>query len=177
MDLNLARYSEDKSDAMRRLVWRLVNLFVLPFTTWVFRRKIFGWFGMKQGIHCALYARAHYFAPWNIELGQFVCIGPGVELYSKDKIKIGNNVIVSQGAYLCTASHDISSRTMDLITKPITVGDNVWIAAKAIVLPGVTIGEGAVVGCGAVVAKNVEPWTVVAGNPARVVGRRRLLDE
>ena len=95
-------------------------------------------------------------------------------MYSKGEIKIGNNVTISQGAYLCTATHDISSQTMDLICKPIVIEDNVWIASHATILPGVTIGEGAVVGACAVVTKDVAPWTVVGGNPAKFIKKRVL---
>jgi putative colanic acid biosynthesis acetyltransferase WcaF len=107
-------------------------------------------------------------------LGDFVCIGPNVEIYNKASVTIGNNVVISQDSYLCTASHDISSPTMMLITKPIVIGDNVWIGAKANILPGVTIGEGAVVGACAVVAKDVPAWSVVIGNPAKVIKKRNL---
>jgi acetyltransferase-like isoleucine patch superfamily enzyme len=75
---------------------------------------------------------------------------------------------------LITGSHEISSGHFDLITRPITVEDNVWIATGAMILPGVTIGEGAVVAAGAVVTKDVEPWTVVGGNPARFIKKREL---
>ena len=83
-------------------------------------------------------------------------------------------MVISQDAYLCTASHDIASPIMKLLTKPIRVGSNVWIAAKATILPGVTIGEGAVIGACAVVSKDVSSWSVVVGNPAKEVGSRNL---
>jgi len=91
-----------------------------------------------------------------------------------DRIEIGSQTVISQDAYLCTASHDISSPTMELKTKPIIIGSNCWICARAIVLPGVTIGDGAVIGAGAVVSKDVEPWSVVCGSPAVVIKRRAL---
>ena len=103
-----------------------------------------------------------------------MCVGPRVEVYCKDKVSIGSQVVVSQDAYLCTASHDITSPVMKLLTKPIKVGDKVWIAAKATVLPGVEIGDGVVIGACAVVAKDVRPWAIAVGNPASVVGERKL---
>ncbi len=75
---------------------------------------------------------------------------------------------------MLSGSHQLESQYFDLITKPITIKDNVWIATDAIILPGVTIGEGAVVAAGAVVSKDVEPWTVVGGNPARFIKKRVL---
>ena len=91
-----------------------------------------------------------------------------------DRIKIGNRVDVSSGSYLCTAGHDIESPIMELTYAPIIIGDDVWIASRSIILPGVSIGNGAVVASGAVVAKDVSPWTVVGGNPARYIKKRIL---
>ena len=100
-----------------------------------------------------------------------------MNLYCKDEIHIGKQVIVSQDAYLCTASHDVSSPVMKLVTKPIRIENNAWVAAKVTILPGVTIGDGAVVGACAVVARDVPPWSVAVGNPARVVGKRELKND
>ena len=82
--------------------------------------------------------------------------------------------MVSDGAFLCTASHDIRSQVFELQTKPVVVGDCAWICARATVLPGVTIGEGSVVAAGALVTKDTEPWTVVGGNPAKAIGKRQI---
>lgn len=87
---------------------------------------------------------------------------------------IGKNVCIGEDVRLITGSHDVTSPHFNLVTRPITINDNVWIATGAIVLPGVTIGEGAVVGAGSVVTKDVEPWSVVAGNPAKFIKKREL---
>jgi putative colanic acid biosynthesis acetyltransferase WcaF len=105
-------------------------------------------------------------------MGDHSCLSEGVECYSVDRITVGDQAVVSQGAFLCCASHDISSPIMELTYAPIVIESQVWVAARAFVGPGVTVGEGAVVGACAVVTKDVEPWTVVAGNPARVIGKR-----
>ena len=97
-----------------------------------------------------------------------------VDCYAVAPIVLGDNVTVSQGVKLDTASHDIASPIMELMYAPIVIEANAWVAAWSIVLPGVTVGEGAVVGAGAVVTKDVAPWTVVGGNPAKVIGRREL---
>lgn len=94
--------------------------------------------------------------------------------YTVDRISIGDQTTVSRDAFLCCAGHDVTSQIMELTYAPITVGANAWIAARAIVMPGRTVGDGAVVAAGAVVTKDVPPWTVVAGNPAKVVKRRVL---
>ncbi len=85
--------------------------------------------------------------------------------------------VISRGTMLCGGTHDLSSQRMPLLVGDIDIGKEVFIGARAIVLPGVTIGEGAVVAAGAVVTKDVEPWSVVGGNPARFIKKRELRDE
>lgn len=173
MKMNLGEYSENKPHFLRLVLWRAVEKI-----QWVspnaLRIMLLRLFGAKIGKRCLICRGAKFYAPWNFECGDFVCIGPRVDVYCKDKVSIGSQVVVSQDAYLCTASHDITSPVMKLLTKPIKVGDNVWIAAKATILPGVTVNNGAVVGACAVVAKDVPKWVVVVGNPARIGGSREL---
>lgn len=174
MKLDLDSYQEMKPNRWRRIAWYLVNHSLYRIGTWTWRAKLLRRFGANIGGHYAIYRSIEVYDPANLETGCRVLIGPRVDIYNKAQITLGNNVIVSQDAYLCTASHDISSPTMELVLKPIVICDNVWIGSRATILPGVTIGEGAVVGACAVVAKDVPPWSVVVGNPARVVGRREL---
>ena len=94
--------------------------------------------------------------------------------YNVAPITIGANTTVSQGAYLCTASHDVTSPLNPLITAPIVIEDQAWIGAKAYIGMGVTIGQGAVVGATASVYKDVEPWTIVGGNPAKFIKKREI---
>jgi len=112
--------------------------------------------------------------PWKLTMGDYSCLSEHVDCYSVDRITIGSQVVVSQGSFLCCASHDISSPTMELTYAPIAICDQVWVAARAFVGPGVTVGEGGVVGACAVVTKDVESWTVVAGNPARFIKKREI---
>ena len=123
------------------------------------------------------YPSVKIWAPWNLAVGRYVAVDEEVYLYSVDKIKIGTKVAISREAFICTASHDITKPNRPLVTAPITICDGVWIGARAIVLPGVTIGEGAVVAAGAVVTKDVEPWTVVGGNPAKFIKKRELKED
>lgn len=175
MEMNLGEYSEAKPHFLRLVFWRAVEkvLWVFPNMLRIMMLRLFG---AKIGRRCLICRGAKFYAPWNFECGDFVCIGPRVDVYCKGKVSIGSQVVVSQDAYLCTASHDITSPVMKLITKPIKVGDNVWIAGKATVLPGVTVNNGAVVGACAVVAKDVPELAVVVGNPAKVARERNILN-
>jgi putative colanic acid biosynthesis acetyltransferase WcaF len=89
-------------------------------------------------------------------------------------VTIGEKVTISQRAHLCAGTHDHTDPAMPLRKPPIEVGDQAWVCADAFVGPGVAVGEGAVVGARAVAVGDVEAWTIVAGNPARVVGKREL---
>ena len=107
-------------------------------------------------------------------MDKYSILGAEVDCYNVDKIKIGSYAIVSQKSYLCSASHDFTKNDMPLVTAPIIIEDNAWIAADVFVGMGVTVGEGAVVGARSSVYKNVEAWTVVGGNPARFIKKRDL---
>jgi putative colanic acid biosynthesis acetyltransferase WcaF len=112
--------------------------------------------------------------PWSLTLRRYCTLGRGVEVYNYAAIVIGEQATVSQGTYLCSATHDFEDPTMPLVFHPITIGAQAWVAANCFIAPGVTVGEGAVVGACSVVTKDVPPWTVVAGNPARVIKPRVL---
>jgi len=96
-----------------------------------------------------------------------------VELQLHDRVIIGQNVIINDGARLLTGSHDVGSADFELKTAPISLRDYAWVATGAIILPGVTIGRGAVVAAGAVVTKDVPDYAIAVGNPARLLNRRR----
>ena len=115
--------------------------------------------------------------PWNFSIGDQSSIGEHAWIYCLDKITIGKNCCIGEDVRLLTGSHDVHVPTFDLVTKPISIKDDVWIATGAYVMPGVTIGEGAVVAAGAVVTKDVEPWTVVGGNPAKFIKKRELRND
>lgn len=173
MQIKLSSYHEDKPCRKTRILWALLNATIFKCVASGGRNAMLRLFGAKIG-KSLVYRSVKIFAPWELEIGDWSCVGPRVEIYNKARVTIGNNSVISQDSYLCTASHDISSPRMKLLTKPISICNDVWIAAKATILPGVSIGDGAVVGAGAVVTKNVEPWTVVGGNPAKVIKKREL---
>ena len=112
--------------------------------------------------------------PWKVSIMSGSFMGDRVWLYAMASIEIGNDVCISESVSILTGTHDVTSVNFNLVTKPIKVCDKVWIATGAMILPGVTIGEGAVIAAGAVVTKDVEPWTVVGGNPAKFIKKRVL---
>lgn len=159
------------------IVWRTV-CFLTPNRGFAplrrIRTKTARIFGAKIGLHSSLSSSCEIWYPNNLKMGTWSIISEKCNVYSVDKITIGDRVAISREAFLCAASHDITSPTMELTHAPITIGSDAWIGARAIVLPGVTIGEGAVVAAGAVVTKDVEPWAVVGGNPAKFIKWREL---
>ena len=182
MNLRLDEYKNRHGVANKflRFVWGIA--WVL-FCRWTPRGMCYGWramwcrlFGAKIGNGCHIYPAVRIWAPWNLEMGDVSCLGDGVNCYNVDKVVLGKNVSISPNVFICTASHDVNSVRMELTSLPIAIKDNAWVASYAIVLPGVTIAEGGVVAAGAVVTKNVDPWVVVGGNPAKPI-KRRILKE
>lgn len=169
-------YYEEKPHFAKRMLWFVVNRTIFRLCSFgaaaPLGRSLLRAFGAKMGFRSMVYGTANVFAPWNLVVEDHSCIGPHVNVYSKDKIVVRHHSIVSQGTFLCTASHDYTSPDHTLITRPIEIGPNAWIAADAFISMDVRIGEGVVVGARAVVSKNVEPWTVVGGNPACFIKKR-----
>lgn len=126
-------------------------------------------FGAIIGKGAHPYPSARIWAPWNLIMGEGSCLGDHVQCYSVDRVTLEPHATVSQFSFLCTAGHDYRVDGMPVITAPIIIGHGAWIAADAFVGPGVTVGERAVVGARASVFRDVEPWTVVGGNPARLI--------
>ena len=163
-----------------RALWQLTYCLFFKHTPnivfWEWRAFILRCFGAKIGKHCKIRPSAKIWAPWNLALEDYVSIGPNAAIYCVDKISLSTKVCISQEAYICTASHNISQQGHPLITAPITIAPFAWIGARAFVGMGVTVGEGAVVGACAAVFKDVEPWTVVGGNPAKFIKKRIIKD-
>lgn len=181
--VDLSKYNNPlgRKHQMTRFVWCVVWTIGAK---WMPRSMGRGWkrillkvFGAKMGKNSNVYSTAKIYYPANLIMGDNTCLASDVDCYNVAPIIIEDNVTVSQGAYLCTASHDISDPNHTLVTAPIVVKSQAWVAAEAFVGMGVTIGEGSVVGARAVVVKDVEPWTVVAGNPAKEIKKRVIKSE
>jgi putative colanic acid biosynthesis acetyltransferase WcaF len=130
-------------------------------------------FGATIGARVRVAPTARIFAPWNLEVGTGTSIGDGAIIYNLGRVRLGVDVTISQRAHLCAGTHDYRQPQMPLLKQPITVGDDVWVAAEAFVGPNVTLGDRVVVGARAVVVKDLPPESVVVGNPARIVRTRR----
>ena len=152
-----------------RAIWGLVWLIFFrpsprPFHLW--RGLLLRLFGAKLGFHVNVYPNVRIWAPWDLSIGNFVGVAEGVRLYNMAPIVIQDYCVISQGAHLCTGSHDIDSINFQLIAQPIILERNVWVCAEAFIGPGVKIAEGCVLGARAVVVKSIaEPWSVWVGNP------------
>lgn len=179
MEYKVEKYIDKISfrDKIVRKLWAFICLILYrpfsgrPFNFW--RILLLRIFGAKIGKGCAVYASTKIPAPWNLKMGNVSCLGPFVELHI-DKVIIGSKVTISQRTYLCSGSHDVTKLNTPFISAPIIIEDFVWIAAEAFIMMGVKIGEGAIVGARAAVFKDVEPWTIVGGNPAKFIKKREI---
>lgn len=163
------------TNKVKRLVWQFIwFLFCAwtPATFHVWRVFILRIFGAKLGKSNFIYPSCKIWAPWLLETEDVVTIGRGVEIYNPGGVYLGHHSILSQDAFLCGATHDYNSLDFTYLKKKINIAPYAWICAKAMVLPGVHCAEGSVLGAGSVTSKDMEPWTVYAGNPAQLVKKR-----
>jgi putative colanic acid biosynthesis acetyltransferase WcaF len=170
--------SASRGTKMRRILWAGVEatLFRMSFHTmngW--RSLLLRCFGAKVGRRCIIRRTVRVYYPWQLTIGDMVIVGDQAEIYCLGRVTIGDQAMVSQQAYLCAGTHDYTRPDLPLVTLPIAIGKQAWVCARAFVGPGVVVGEGAVVAAGAVVVKDVAPWMIVGGNPAREIKRREMI--
>ncbi len=162
---------------LMRVVWGVVYTFFFrysprPLHNW--RAFVLRCFGAKIGKDVHIYPKVYIWAPWNLEVDDESGIANGVTIYSQGKINIGKRVVISQGTYLCTGTHDYSQKGFPLLTKSIIIKDNVWVASESFIHPGVLINEGCVIGARSVVIKDMPAWQVCTGNPCKPIKKRVL---
>jgi putative colanic acid biosynthesis acetyltransferase WcaF len=160
---------------LRRLVWGIACALLFRFSP----RPMHGWrsfvlrlFGAKLGRHCHIYPGARIWAPWNLTCGEVVAVADGAVLYNPSPIYLGSHSTISQEAYLCGATHDYEDPDFSLTSSEIYIGEEAWICARATVQSGLRVGPGAVLALGSVATRDLEPWTVYAGVPARKIKQR-----
>ncbi len=142
-----------------------------PLHAW--RAAVLRAFGATLGPHCHIYPGATIWAPWNLHCDDAVCIASGAVVYNPAPVRLGSHCVISQDAYLCGASHDTEDPAFPMVSQPITVGAYAWICARATVCPGVVVGSGAVLALGGVATRELQPWTVYGGVPARALRQRQ----
>ncbi len=180
MPQDLSRYRNPLSFSNQclRMLWTIVwGILGRPWprslgSAW--KRFLLRLFGAKLASTAVVYSSARVFQPWNLEMGEHSCLAEEVDCYNVAPVRIGAHTTVSQRAFLCTASHDISAPNLPLVSAPIVIEDQAWIGAEAFIRMGVTVRQGAVVGARGAVFRDVEAWTVVGGNPAKFLKRREL---
>lgn len=141
---------------------------------WCWRKFIYKLAGLKIGKGSKIHVFCRFFEPRNIEIGEDTIIGEFCFLDGRAKLKIGNHVDVASQVLIYNSEHDINHPKFEASEKPVEIGEYVFIGPRAIILPGVKIGKGAVVAAGAVVTKEVPARKIIAGVPAEVIGERKL---
>jgi acetyltransferase-like isoleucine patch superfamily enzyme len=140
------------------------------------RRFFYRWAGMKIGAGSTIHTGARFYNPSQIVIGNDTIIGEGAVLDGRAKLTIGSHVDTASEVMIYNAEHDINSSSFSARVEPVVIEDYVFIGPRAIILPGVTVGKGAIVGAGAVVTKDVPSFALVGGVPAKVIGERNLKD-
>lgn len=158
----------------RRVLWMAVRplMRLVPRFFYGFRNRILRAFGARIGEGVRIYPDVAIFFPWNLEIGDEVTIGPGVQLYSLGKIVIGAGTMVSYGAHFCAGTHDYRYINLPLLKPEIRIGEGTWVCTEAFVGPGVTVGDFSIIGARAVVLKPFPAYSILGGNPARRVKER-----
>ena len=172
-----------KKEVFQKIKNRLFNIF-LEFEVFLlhlvglvpchhFRRFFYRVAGIKIGKGSTIHMGARFYDPRNISIGEDSIIGEGVVLDGRDKLNIGNHVDIASEVMIYNSEHDIDDPNFLAKNAPVLIEDYVFIGPRAIILPGVKIGKGAVVAAGAVVTKDVPPFAIVGGVPAKIIGERK----
>lgn len=183
MSENHIKYSEyvnkiNLKNKVGRVLWNVVYLILFrPFPSKFFKiwhNSLLRLFGAQIGKNCTVKNSVRIWAPWNLIMESNSLIDSYCHCYNPGIIHIKSEVVISFNVSLITATHNIYSSQHELIIKPIVINKFVWVAAEAFIGPGVVVGAGAVVGARSVVVKNIEPWSVVGGNPAKFIKKRTI---
>lgn len=177
-DLSRAVTPYTLSERVKRVLWNSLGqrLFRLTFHNWYgLRASILRAFGAKIGRNTRLRPSVLIEQPWNLTIGDNSSVGDRSIIYCLGKVWLGNNVSLSQMVHLCAGTHDYTRSDLPLLRPPITIENEVWLAADVFVGPNVTIREGVVVGARSSVLKDLPAWAVCAGSPAKPIKPRTLV--
>ncbi len=182
-DLNRNMFSEDfqrrAKNRSTTVLWEFI-IFVLHIVGFLpshhVRRFFYRLAGMTIREGSTIHTGARFYNPANIIIGKDTIVGEGAVLDGREKLVIGDHVDIASDVMIYNSQHDIHSTDFHAISERVVIDDYVFIGPRAIILPGVTLGKGSVVGAGAVVTKSVEPYAIVGGIPAKVIGERKQKD-
>ena len=157
---------------VKLLLWEYVWLLFCkwtpkPFNPW--RLVVLRVFGCSITGTPFVHQRARVDHPWNLTLHHLASIGDRTHLYCLAEIVVQKGAIVAQEVYICTGTHDFSDQMRALQTSPVSIGSDSFIGARSFILPGIIVGEGAIVGACSVITRSVDPYISVAGNPAKAI--------
>ncbi len=150
-------------------LWWLVQALLFRPSPQVFygwRRFLLRCFGARIGQHVLIRPSVTVTYPWKISIGDYSWIGDDVVVYSLSDIHIGSHTVISQRSYLCSATHDFTKSSFDMVAGPISIGDQVWIAADVFVAPGVSVKDGCLVGARSSVFQDLPAGMICFGSPA-----------
>jgi putative colanic acid biosynthesis acetyltransferase WcaF len=178
----LDRYDNSSFDRGRskwqEMLWLLVQWLLV--SSWIpgatHRRLMLRLFGARIGKSVNIKPRVRVKFPWRLAIGDHTWIGEDVWIDNLADVTIGSHCCISQGAYLCTGSHDWATPDFALIVKPIRIENQAWIAARSVIGPGVSVGEGSVLSLASLASDNLPAWSICAGVPATVVKGRCVRD-
>ena len=163
------------ANRVQRQLWSVCWILLYrpsPRIAHVWRAALLRLFGATLGPRCRFYPASRVWAPWNLTCEDTVMVADGAELYNPAPLYLSSHAIVSQGAYLCGATHDYDDPAFPVISFPSRLGRYAWVAARACVAPGVNLGDGAILGLASLATNDLEPWSIYAGVPARKVKDR-----
>ena len=179
--VQLGTYDNHWYSPGRSVLWRAAWLFLglplfraslLPFSR--LRVALLKMFGARVGAGTVIHSEVSVKYPWLLEIGDNCWIGERVWIDNLVTVRIGDNVCISQGCYICTGNHDWSDPSFGLIVRPVELKSGAWAGAMSVLLPGVSLNEGSVAGAGSVVAQTIPPYEVHTGNPATFARVRKI---
>jgi len=173
----LRRSSFSRKNQLARVLWHVAYGLLFRFSPrflHAWRRWLLRCFGAKVGRGVRTFPNIKVWAPWNLQLGDYASIGDGVDCYSVGRLVLGDYATVSQYSVLCTATHDYAYLHCPLRVSDIYIQSYAWVCAQSFIMPGVTVGEGTVVGARSTVLRSLPAWKVAVGTPCRVISPRRV---
>ena len=159
-------------ELLKRLFWSLVGsklFIIIPRHLYELRNILLRLFGAEIGQNTKIFPTVKITHPWLLKVGENTVISWNVTIYNLALLEIGNDTIISQNVHFCGGSHDYKSKGFELIRSKIKICDNVWIAADAFIGPSVTVQSNCIIAARSVCVKNIEPNSIVGGNPACLI--------